>query len=142
MDNFKFRVWNEVDEIMYYHNNLDLEKWLVDMNGNLGCLNLSDMSWSGIIPKDYYKILLYTGINEYLDQGKPIYEGDLVHIYPDYECEIYEVTKREDRWALIDRTCEQQNGRIEYFYNHLGVQKPLKVIGNIYENSKLLEDRK
>lgn len=139
MENFKYRIWNKIEDIMYYPNNLDLEKWLVDMDGNLGYLNLSDMSWSGVIPKDFYEILPYTGINEYLEQGKPIYEGDLVHIYPDYEVEVYEVARREDRWVLIDRTCEQQDGRIEYMFDYNGIQRPLRVIGNIYENPELIK---
>ena len=133
MEKFKYRIWNKAEDIMYYPNNLDLEKWLVDMDGNLGCLNLSDMSWSGVIPKDFYEILPYTGFKD--KNEKDIYEGDIL---------------TWDKFTNVDINIGFVSYKKGCFWIENGVKimpRPLKaeeysrleVIGNIYENEKLLE---
>ena len=127
----KYRIWNKIDKKFYNYNNLDTIKWLIDMNGNLGYMDLNDFSWGGLIPKGFYELNQFVIKEHPTDvNAKEIYQGDYVTIYP-FENEVYEVIWDKDRWVLEDRT--DNSGRIEYLYDNYGNQRLFNLVGNKYE---------
>lgn len=73
--------------------------------------------------------------------GKEIYEGDIVHIPDDYEeygfasGENYSIDFKDGRFRLKPKYKPNATG-----YD-LEFTEELEVIGNIYENPELLEDK-
>jgi uncharacterized phage protein (TIGR01671 family) len=87
------------------------------------------------LQKDGLVIMQYTGLKD--KNGKEIYEGDIV--YCDYYKEIFKVT-----WGYFEDCCVEGetwvlDGLIfeptVYYYS---LDKEVEVIGNIYENSELV----
>ena len=84
-------------------------------------------------------LMQYTGLKD--KNGKEIYEGDIVHIPDDYEeygfasGENYSIDFKDGRFRL----------KPKYKPNAIGYDleftEELEVIGNIYENPELLEDK-
>ena len=83
-----------------------------------------------------YKLLQYTGLKD--KNGVEVFEGDLVK-YKDYDDYIYEVVFVDSECKFLARgvTKTQSENNLGYRINN-----KLKVIGNIYENKKLLKKRK
>ena len=148
----KFRIWNKMDKKFYTYNPLDTTKWLIDMNGNLGYMDLTDFSWGGLIPKGFYELNQYTGLKD--KNNKEIYLGDILtcDIYPfkdngkpNYNAEVYWdenslqfcirfcCVNREKR-GISDGICEALTDRIDDIN-----ECQFEVIGNIYENTELLK---
>ena len=86
---------------------------------------------------DDYILMQYTGIKD--ANGKEIYEGDIVKetkVYDysdDIDVNIYQIIWNEN---ITGFTAEGKNGSNTIHQNNMGV---CEVIGNIYENSNLLE---
>ena len=84
-------------------------------------------------------LMQYTGLKD--KNGKEIYEGDIVHIPDDYEeygfasGENYSIDFKDGRFRLKPKYKPNATG-----YD-LEFTEELEVIGNIYENPKLLEDK-
>ena len=82
-------------------------------------------------------IMQYTGLKD--KNGKEIYEGDIVNLIPDgYVSELAKVEWDGSHAQWIYRrisSLEIANGTGVYIQ-----WKPVEVIGNIYENSELLEE--
>lgn len=128
----KYRIWNKMDGKFYTYSKLDTTRWLVDMNGNLGYMDLTDFSWGGLIPKGFYELNRFV-LKESPNgrNGKDIYEGDYISIYPN-DHEVYEVKWDKYRWILEDIN----DGRLEYLYDNYGNQKLFNLVGNKYEGFK------
>lgn len=124
MNNLKYRIWDKKQKKMYYYDTLSAEKWLIDMNGNLGCLNIVDMSWSGLIPKGYYEILPYIGLED--KNGNKIYVGDIIQFIKEngYIGKDY-VMFEEGRYTT------GLGYNISYYIRS---SEGVEVIGNIFEN--------
>lgn len=129
----KFRIWNKMDRKFYTYNKLDTTKWLIDMDGNLGYMDLTDFSWGGLIPKGFYQINQYTGLKD--KNGKEIYEGDICKYVCGKSEWIAEVVFHYGMFTFPIK--EKPLGRYVYIHNVL--ERELEVIGNIYENPELLE---
>lgn len=126
----KFRIWNKIDNKFYTYNKLDTTKWLIDMNGNLGYIDLTDFSWGGLIPKGFYEINQYTGIKDC--NGKEIYVGDIVRdkSLSDDTDYIYEIVFIEG--AFVTKWLGNFDN---YLYE---VKGELEIIGNKYKNVDLI----
>ena len=83
-----------------------------------------------------YKLLQYTGIKD--RNGVEIYEGDLVR-YKDYDDYIYEVVFIDSECKFLARGVTKTQSENDLGYR---INNKLKVIGNIYEDKQLLNNKK
>ena len=131
MREIKFRAWNEVLEKMY--------NWYEFLNTN--------MKNTFIAPESTGMILMqYTGLKD--KKGKEIYERDIVKI----NAHSYDFGFEKDRIGEI-RFLEgcfgfyKELSEKKYLFNELSTEfgygelEYYEVIGNIYENPELLENK-
>lgn len=121
MKEIKFRFWN---------------KQIGVMTSDVPCLlsvnPLKPTSFSNVFDEigEFYEAMQYTGLKD--KNGKEIYDGDVVNIYRELVNEV------GDESAEIFR-----NIKVEWNYKMLAVLvhdiDGVEVIGNIYENTELLE---
>jgi len=110
MREIKFRAWNDID------------KMLIDW----GVLRASPVFFMNIIKgvTRHHKLMQFTGLTD--NNGVEIYEGDIVE-------------DEEHYYSVIS----WDNGDSMYIASDVGgladMCHPVKVIGNIHENSDLLE---
>lgn len=118
MREIKFRAWNEVEEKIY--------NWYEFLNTN--------MKNTFIAPESTGMILMqYTGLQD--RNGKEIYEGDILKFKMyDGKYENYKIIFRNAEFEAINE--EDTNFISADIWNVYG-----EVIGNIYENPELLEDK-
>ena len=120
MREIKFRAWNkqtrrmeDVRQINFFDSEM--------LNGNSEWYSLR-----------HIELLQHTGLND--KNGKEIYEGDIIQVDGYGNKEIYTVSYRYGRYVL------EAKDLVEGF---LDVDDDfLEVVGNIYENPKLLENEK
>lgn len=119
----KFRVWDKLTEHMIYPHNDNQQHFIIDLNGQFH--NLQNGSGG-----DDFVIQQYTGCHD--STKKEIYEGDLVHLKD--ELYIYEVVWNKWRWGIYSK------GIVKDFIQGVTseVEDRAIVMGNIYENPKLL----
>ncbi len=128
MREIKFRQWLSLRNYMHY-----------------GIGVIEEGNWAGPVSCVFNQdpIMQFTGLFD--KNGKEIYEGDVVSSIfakgiENYEAELIGVVVYRDCYFTIDR--KKNNGHIpwvdwptEYFEN-------CEVIGNVWENSELLEETK
>lgn len=107
-------------------------------NSSKFAIDISDGSFYDVVGDDYYDfpVMQYTGLKD--KNGKEIYEGDIIRT-PDF---MYDY----DDWIMVfseeDASFQlQSKENSEYLESPTVYHIPddLEVIGNIYENSDLLE---
>lgn len=112
MREIKFRAWAKEEHEMIQANTLAFEEY-----APLGCL-LND--------GDDLIIMQYTGLKD--KNGKEIYEGDIIKLPEDGEEKIYYIKYSQNRLGFtLNNGCG------------FALAYGIEVIGNIYENSELLE---
>lgn len=140
MRDIKFRAWDEINKIMHYRfefirSGIETNDWIIFKSDKQTLKK--DEVFNNPYFQQQLKIMQYTGLKD--KNGIEIYEGDI--------CEI-EYSKESQREAF----CKNGIGFIEYLdgsfwinnkYDKFSIiidsSEKLKVIGNIYENPKLLE---
>ena len=128
MREIKFRAWDSEDKKMIY--NFPNPPYVVfcDEAGSFGIGKFSD-------DYDELEVMQYTGLKD--KNGIEIYEGDIVKIWLDYSKEEWFI----DREVYYCEGCfvtKDEFGAVD----NLGDFKNLEVIGNIYENKKLIKETK
>ena len=112
----KFRIWDKINRM-----------WLNCFNANL--LNIGDLS--------NVELMQYTGIKD--KNGVEIYEGDIIRLKHHIDKRINVVGKvvflsEQASFGIIDDLCQEY----PLFRN---TTEQIEIIGNIYENSELLEGK-
>lgn len=128
MRDIRFRAWDEGNgEFLSFFN--------VDIEGEVFLLGETE-NVSGLI--DYYPkniiLMQYTGLDD--KNGKPIFEGDILRFIPD---NIFGEVKVFNKSLCFG--VEWVNSRTDFFTQlfYMECEAELEVIGNIYENSELLD---
>ena len=141
MKKIKFRAWDKEIDNMFY-NAQDTYDYGIFV-GNEEC---PEESFKSVIQNDNYVLMQYIGLND--RQGQQIYEGDVVEIvdgptlHPD-NCYIgtkFKVFYNQESCSFMMQDIYDEDNT-QYFDLDLDGIPPkyLEVIGNIYENKKLLE---
>ena len=132
MREIKFRAWNKEENIMCYENeDFDADYWDGHYASLLEVINNS-------LKADRYIFMQYTGLKD--KNGKEVYLGDILeYTFTDYKGkklwkERYIIKENISGWEM--RNITKPRG-----HRSLSLVKNYKIIGNIYENPKLLEDK-
>lgn len=115
----KFRAWDKDKKEMFAVQNL-----------NCFLLNSPSKYADGSGVPENFGLMQYTGLKD--KNGKEIYEGDIVKYKTD----------KPDK-VVYDTACFQLGRQVEYHRN-LSMGKladGMEIIGNIYENPELIEDK-
>lgn len=132
MREIKFRAYDNVTRQMYYDGNLiDGDIMVMNIEGGLQFSN--NYNWKN----EDFILMQYTGLKD--KNGKKIYEGDIVRYYNDEENGVFEVKYNSCRFYGLWIQATFTDISTDLFY--LGCSKELEVIGNIYENKELLEEK-
>ena len=134
MREIKFRAWNEYEQ--YF---LDNEEFAINFLGTVFKANLDAEVYNNLMNQDSFKIMQYTGLKD--KNGVEIYEGDLLQSFYD-DGEIHEVIWHEESASFRVATyLDNRHGGsfAELFFMDDIHENCNKIIGNIYENTELLE---
>ena len=130
----KFRAYSTEENEMYYPHNDENVDWTIDdETGFIAPLvHLGSGMWGMI---DKYVLMQSTGMKD--KNGVEIFEGDIVKTL-DADLEVtFSTIKFEEGAFCVDYKDLGTEFSFLYF-----VDSPLEVIGNIYENSELLEEQR
>lgn len=122
MREIKFRAWDKELEKMHY----DIEYIYDDVVTS--CASFGDI----LEDTERFNVMQYTGLKD--QNGKEIYEGDIVHFKTLRSKEyIGEVKSYEDAASFFVVVKEHYMECLDAVYD-------LEVLGNIYENKELLDE--
>ncbi len=145
MREIKFRAWDEKNKQMLY-----TVPWLICeqhgmARGDLADYVELDSKSRSYIAGDHIDLMQFTGLTDY--HGKEIYDGDVVQI-----TELYgDKQQAKVFWGPVTADYQWMNGETWLLHFSSGAEGPLypyckprnyyrlEIIGNIYENSELLE---
>ena len=125
MREIKFRAWDKENEKMMKVSSLHLENKEISVKEN-GTFHLFRMQ----------DLMQYTGLKD--KNGKEIYEGDIVLIKLDETSTWYKTVVGFKKGAFIASLIDGED--YIYIFNRGFDNNDFEVIGNIYENKKLLEE--
>ena len=128
MREIKFRAYHKERKEMFEIASIDFEeKKAVLSNGVIKLLNVDFKQ---------FELLQYTGVKD--KNGKEIYEGDIVLIKLDETSTWHKTVVGFKKGAFIASLIDGED--YIYIFNRGFDNNDFEVIGNIYENKKLLEE--
>lgn len=127
MRKIKFRAWDKENEKMMKVSSLHLENKEISVKEN-GTFHLFRMQ----------DLMQYTGLRD--KNGKEIYEGDIVLVKLGGVSTWYKTVVKFKEGAFIASLIDGED--YIYIFNRGFDNNDFEVIGNIYENKKLLEENK
>ncbi|MGL6017025.1 MAG: YopX family protein [Selenomonadaceae bacterium] len=142
MREIKFRAWDKCLNKMIY--SLEIPSDYTERNGQLDLLNMFQ------VLSQRYIFMQYTGFKD--KNGKEIYEGDVLFIShdiddrPGADGELY-IVRREGhgfsfRKIIVIRDGKRNKAKPCVLVNRAAVERHSEIIGNVYEDSELLEATK
>lgn len=151
MRDIKFRAWDKKTKVMIPFTNM----WICDEYSSLSFDGPDGSEYVGIdaLPggwhddspiESFYEIMQYTGLKD--KNGQEIYEGDIVRL----KDEIHEIVfgklgydgRHNGLTGFGFKDSLDGEGEDTYLeLNYYDDPKSLEVIGNVYENPALLEDK-
>ena len=122
MREIKFRIWDNFKKRWTNYQILDDSIYFMDKNTGV---------WFNHHHKEYerFELMQYTGLKDKYE--KEIYEGDLVEISDSDDDIICQVKYEYGSFTLEKGEYTEYLGEVE--------ERFLEVVGNIYENKKLME---
>lgn len=123
----KFKIWNGKE---WLKDEDGAAKYVIDQEGNVFFIRMTDFE-DVVIPIEKTNISLYTGLKD--KNGKEIYEGDIFTRAGKF---FYAVVFHKGGFRL-----KLLRGGIEDMLPLSRIAEYGEVIGNIYENPELLEER-
>ena len=134
----KFRAWDSVEKKFVEH-------FFITDNGLICNMEKPTSGYNSPIPVEKSELILMqsTGLRD--KNGKEIFEGDIVKRYrnplfkAEWEYQIETVVKRE-ACLLLDKKFGKNSATMR-FGSPFAKSDLLEVIGNVYENPELLEEK-
>ena len=127
MREIKFRCWDTENKQMLKVQELDFEDTFYG-----GRLSIRADMYNDYFDIEDMILMQYTGLKD--KNGKEIYEGDIVKVFTNKEWRIGKIIYEHSGFT-IDVT---DNKNLEYGRTSI-IESLTEVIGNIYDNPKLLE---
>lgn len=139
MREIKFRIWDVENKEMLKVQELDFEPTFYG-----GRIAIRPYQYNDYFDTEDMILMQYTGLKD--KNGKEIYEGDIVEIIV-----IKQFAQKEDDHEKVkgiivfeqgEFLVKNSNSAFGPAYYHLRLCKEIEKIGNIWEDSDLLDDRK
>lgn len=135
MREIKFRAWLKEDKKMVNVETMDFT------DKSMQYLKRSEIINAYILRResdDDVELMQYTGLKD--KNGKEIYEGDIVLIKLDETSTWYKTVVGFKKGAFIANLIDKED--YVYIFHHGFTDDDFEIIGNVYENKKLLEENK
>lgn len=130
----KFRAWNKNEKRMVYGRSVNFrdQSWAVDEKPNCEI----EYCPGGYTTDGEGELMQYTGLKD--EKGVPVYEGDIIS-HPTFKPKQRNVVKWDNKRGGFNAWSETENDWCSKDWLNVGNNR--EIIGNIYENPELLEEK-
>ncbi|MEB6013752.1 YopX family protein [Enterococcus faecium] len=133
----RYRVWDKQTERMHIVSGIDFNDGLVSS------VNIWHEGWPWVLEPDEIVLMQSTGLKD--KNGVGIFDGDivLVNVSNGFDHLVNEKTVVQESEFHSGLICKSLASGMEYrVFKHKKMDYEYEVIGNIYENSELLEEQR
>lgn len=144
----KFRIWYPNYKKMQTGIDIDFEHACMDIRNGKLIFNIDELDYDEVpeyFAESGYVLMQFTGL---LDKnGKEIYEGDIVKVFPSFNLPFISAVFFEEGCFFIDNNIQSSAKTTNNTINdtRIPIYKlvcPFEIIGNIYENPELMDGAK